>query len=102
MQWKPLNWHTEQRKKAALISSGFAKWKNALEQIDKHQNVVCHKTSATCEVVVPQCVNVDEMIDQIIKIEYELNHKCLIVVIENLNDLDSNFYQLLILKISQN
>ena len=59
----------------------------------------------TYEEVVPQCGDVREMTDKNLKAERELNYKCLMVIIENLqylsrqgqpfrehNDCESNFY----------
>ena len=101
----------EPRKETAFISTGFNNWKKALEKFKKHQNSLCHKTSLTYEEVVPQCGDVREMTDKNLKAERELNYKCLMVIIENLqylsrqgqpfrghNDCESNFYQLLLLR----
>ena len=101
----------EPRKAAAFISTGFNNWKKALEKFQKHQNSLCHKASLTYEEVVPQCGDVREMTDKNLIAERELNHKCLMVIIENLqylsrqgiqfrghNDYESNFYQLLLLR----
>ena len=102
---------TEPRKETAFISTGFNNWKKALEKFKKHQNSLCHKVSLTYEEVVPQCGDVREMTDKNLKAERELNYKCLMVIIENLqylsrqglpfrghNDCESNFYQLLLLR----
>ena len=74
----------ERRKETAFISTGFNNWKKALEKFKKHQNSLCHKTSLTYEKVVPQCGDVREMTDKNLKAERELNYKCLMVIIENL------------------
>ena len=63
------------------------------------------------EKVAPQCGDVREMKDKNLKTERELNYKCVMVIIENLeylsrqgqtfrghNDCESNFYQLLLLR----
>ena len=67
-----------------FISTGFNNWKKALEKFKKHQNLLCHKASLTYEEVVPQRGDVREMTDKNLKAERELNYKCLMVIIENL------------------
>ena len=98
-------------KETPFILTGFNNWKKALEKFKNHQNSLCHKASLTYEEVLPQCGGVREMSDKTLKTERELNYKCLMVTIENLqylsrqglpfrghNDCESNFYQLLLLR----
>ena len=53
----------------------------------KKKSLDLRKTSSTDEAVVPQRGKVDEMTDQNFQIEGELDCKCLIVIIRNLQHL---------------
>lgn len=69
------------KKSFFLVSSGLIVGRRRKKNL---KNTKIHKTSLTYETEMTQYVDIDQMTDQNIKTEHELNHNCLMVVIENL------------------
>lgn len=101
------NLRDQGKKDMAYISKGFSSWKKAPKCFSEHQSTTCHRTAASYCLVVPECKNVDEMIDKnTVKIK-EAKRKYLLDVINCLrylsrqgialqgNDENDNFTQLL-------
>ena len=102
------DWLSERCKEETFLKTGYKNWKKATEKLDKHQQFTCHKSALTYEVIVPQCRNAPEMIDENEKKYRELNRRIFLTILETLqylsrqglavrgdDDDESNFIQLL-------
>ena len=95
-------------KEETFLKTGYKNWKKATEKFDKHQHSKCHKSVLTYEVIVSQCRDALEMIDENQKKRRELNRRIFLTILETLqylarqglavrgdDDNESNFIQLL-------
>lgn len=66
------NLRSERMKEFAYISWGFRSWKKAPKCFEEHQASSCHKTALSFHVLVPQCGDVVEMVnDHLVKSRLE-------------------------------
>ena len=98
------------KKDQKFISAGFCNWKKALDKFRQHESSECHKMAIDYAVNFPKsCRNVIEMTNEESKKVRQINRRCLLKIIENLQslcrqgqaiqgDTDSNFYQLIKLR----
>ena len=102
------NIQAEHCKEEVFFKSGFKNWKKALVKFKEHQECKCHIASVTNEVIVSQCANVAETMNEKERDNTELNRRCLMTILESLqhlawqglalrgnDDETSSFYQLL-------
>ena len=59
-----LNLLSERCRDETFLKTGYKNWKKATEKFDKHQQSKYRKSALTYEVIVPQCRNALEIIDE--------------------------------------
>ena len=69
---------------ASVMSKGFSTWKKAPKCFYSHQDSACHQATSDYHLIVSQCNDVGEMIDDQITRERQVDHKYLIDVIKYL------------------
>ena len=78
---------SERCKEETFLKTGYKNWKKATEKFDKHQQSKYHKTALTYELIVPQCRNALDMIDENEKKPRELNRHIFFAILETLQHL---------------
>ena len=76
------NLEDQKNKEPAYISKGFSAWKKAPKCFYSHQDSACHQTSSPYHLIVPQCNDVGEMIDDKITQRIQVERKSLLDVIK--------------------
>ena len=75
------NLRDQTNKDQVYISKGFSSWKKAPKCFLEHQNSCCHKVASSYQLVVPQWLDVGEMIDSRLIEQRKLERKYLLDVI---------------------
>ena len=75
------NLKDQKNKEATYISKGFSAWKKAPKCFFNHQDSACHHVSSAYHLIVPQCSDVGEMIDDQITQRRQAERKYLLDVI---------------------
>ena len=105
------NLEAEPCKEDSFLKTGFKNRNKVLVKFKEHQGSKCHRAAVNNKVIVSQCANVAEMMNEKESDNMELNCCCLITILESLqylvrqglalhgnDDETSNFYQLLKLR----
>ena len=77
------NLQAERCKEDAFLKTGFKNWKKALVKFKEHQRSKCHRAAVTNEVIVSQCANIAEMMNEKERNNMKLNRLCLITILES-------------------
>lgn len=103
------NLESVSKKEITFISSGFSKWKKAIECFSQHQNSECHKTAVAFEITSSSCKDIVEMTQDNAKSQRAKQRKYFLKLLRSLQYLarqglplqgdsgDGNFDQLLLL-----